>query len=217
MSQTYGTGNYGDGTFGGDAPPDTYGALTYGSGTYGRPSLQTLQPPLLTNTQAFFSPTVTQTGATQTLTPSLFTNTQQFFTAVISVSEVGSRSQGWILQQQRKRKFDEERDERDQLRKAIEAAVDPVTEKEAKVVTVKGEVAVVTKSQAIAIPVPPQFDAQAVAKMVVSVLEDRQIEAQRVRDAQNRRRALLALEAQRLENERRLRKRRRDEEILLLM
>lgn len=136
-----------------------------------------------------------------------------------SGAEVVSRSgsQGWILQQQRKRKFDEERDERDQLRKAIEQAVDPVDEQEVKVVTIEGEVSVVTKSQSIPIPVPPQFDAQAVAKIVASVLQARQIEAQRLRDVENQRRALLALEAQRVENERRLRKRRRDEEILLLM
>lgn len=127
------------------------------------------------------------------------------------------RGEGWILQQQRKRKFSEERDEREQLRKAIEAAVDPVTEKVASVVTVKGEVAVVTESKTIPLPVPPQFDAQAVARLAVSVLEAQGIEAQRVRDAENRRRVRIAMEAIKRENERRLRKRRRDEEILLLM
>lgn len=178
----------------------------------------TLTPDLYTNAQTFYAATVTQTGGTQTLLPDLYVNTQTFFAPTITGgADAYLRGEGWIPQVKRKRKFSEERDERDQLRKAIEQAVDPVTEKEAKVVTVKGEVAVVTESQAIPIPVPPQFDAQAVARMVVSVLETRQIETQRVRDAQNRRRALLALEAQRVENERRLRKRRRDEEILLLM
>lgn len=123
------------------------------------------------------------------------------------------RGEGWIPQLKRKRRFAEERDEREQLRKIIEAAVDPVTEKQAKVVTVNGEVAVVTESQAIPLPVPPTFDAQAVARLAVSVLEAQGIEAQRVRDVKARQQARIALEAMR----RKIIKRRREEEILLLM
>jgi hypothetical protein len=47
---------------------------------------QTLAPPLLTNSQAFFSPTVSQPGgATQTLTPGLHSNSQTFFAAALNV------------------------------------------------------------------------------------------------------------------------------------
>jgi len=103
---------------------------------------------------------------------------------------------------------------REQLRKDILNAIEPVEEKEAKVVNVKGKVAVVTKSQAIPIPVPPQFDSQAVVRMVMSVLEKQGIEAQRVREAEIRRQARIAFEQER---QRRLIKRRREEEIMLLM
>lgn len=177
----------------------------------------TLSPARYDNANAFYAVTIVQEGGNQTLLPSLYVNAQTFYEPVVSVADSYLRGEGWIPQIKRNRKFSEERDEREQLRTAIEQAVDPVTDKEAKVVTVKGEVAVVTKSLAIPIPVPPQFDAQAVARMVVTVLEAQGVEAQRVRDAENRRRALLALEAKRVENARRFRKRRRDEEILLMM
>lgn len=175
----------------------------------------TIAPELYTNQQAFYQPVVTQQGGAQTLLPGLYVNTQDFYSATVEVLEYEA-GKGWIPQLKRKRKWREEADEREQLRSLIKRAIDPVTESAAKVVTVKGEVAVVTKSQAIPIPVPPRFDAQAVARMVVSVLEAQGIEAQRARDAKIRQRALLALEAERAKNERRLRKRRRDEEILLL-
>lgn len=127
------------------------------------------------------------------------------------------RGEGFAPQIKRRRKWSEEKDEREQLRKDILSAIEPVEEKEAKVVNVKGEVAVVTKSRAIPIPVPPQFDSGAVVRMVMSVLEKQGIEAKRVREIAARKQARVALEALRRENERRLRKRRRDEEILLLM
>lgn len=127
------------------------------------------------------------------------------------------RGEGFAPQIKRRRKWSEEKDEREQLRKDILSAIEPVEEKEAKVVNVKGKVAVVTKSRAIPIPVPPQFDSGAVVRMVMSVLEKQGIEAKRVREIAARKQARVALEALRRENERRLRKRRRDEEILLLM
>ena len=196
------------------------------------PGTVTLTPDLYTNAQAFYAATVTQGGTTQDLTfedyvavdyvepgyvtwVASFQAGNQFFSP--TVQTFAQRGESWMPQIKRKRKWSEEKDEREQLRKLIQRAVDPVTEKEANVVTVKGEVAVVTDSQAIPIPVPPQFDAQAVARMVVTVLEARQIEVQRVRDAENRRRAAIALAAERAENERRRRKRRRDEEVMLLM
>lgn len=114
-------------------------------------------------------------------------------------------------------RFRRDKAKRKSLRKDILSAIEPVQEKEAKVVNVKGEVAVVTKSRAIPILVPPQFDSGAVVRMVMSVLEKQGIEAKRVREIAARKQARVALEALRRENERRLRKRRRDEEILLLM
>lgn len=174
-----------------------------------------LQPELYTNTQSFYGPTVTTLNA---LTPEPFINTQTFDAATVNVDgQTQSRSQGWILQQKRKRSFSEESQEQEQLRKTIEQAVDPITEKTAQVVTVKGEVAVVTESQTIPLPVPPQFDAQVVAKMAAAVLEAQGIEAQRVRDAKNRRKAEMALQVLRAEMERKRFKRRRDEELMLLM
>jgi len=44
-----------------------------GSGT------QTLSPGLVTNTQTFYAPTVTQAGGAQTLLPGLLTNVQAFY------------------------------------------------------------------------------------------------------------------------------------------
>lgn len=187
-----------------------------------------LTPSLVTNTQTFYSATVSQGATHQDITfedyvavdyvesgyvtwVASFQPGNQFFSP--TVEAFAQRGEGWIPQLKRKRRFAEERDEREQLRKIIEAAVDPVTEKQAKVVTVNGEVAVVTDSQAIPLPVPPTFDAQAVARLAVSVLEAQGIEAQRVRDAKARQQARIALEAMR----RKIIKRRREEEILLLM
>jgi hypothetical protein len=49
---------------------------------------QTLTPSLYTNDQTFFSPTVTQSGATQTLTPGLYTNDQTFYAPTVSTGAV---------------------------------------------------------------------------------------------------------------------------------
>lgn len=166
-AKNYGTGLYGDGTFGGDAPDNTYGSLSYGSGTYGQPSGS--QP-----------------------------------------DEVLKKG-GWVLQQRRKRKFEEDRDEREELRRVIEQAVDPVSDEQPQVVSAGGSVEVVTKTKSIQIPVPPQFDVQAVTQMVLSVLEAAKSEARMAMDANARRQAVIEVDRGRK------RKRRRDEEILLLM
>jgi len=63
----------------------------------------------------------------------------------------------------------------------------------------------------------PQFDAAAVAREVQRALQEVGISVQRVREAQAKKQAAMAIEAARRENERLLRKRRRDEEFLLLM
>lgn len=124
------------------------------------------------------------------------------------------RGEGWgINHRGKQRSFKNERLEKEKFRESIEAALKPVTETKAKVVTVKGDVAVVTESQTIAIPATPKFDAQAVARMVVDVLQKQGIKTQRVRDVEARRQARIALQ----EQKRRILKRKRDDEIILLM
>lgn len=197
------------------------------------PGAVTVASPLVENTQAFYGPTIVRgavvvdaplvenaqafyaiavTGETGLL-PSLYVNPQTFYQGAVDVQAL-LRGEGWIPQVKRKRKWSEEKDERENLRKTILSAIEPVTERQAKVVNVKGKVAVVTKSQAIPIPVPPQFDSQAVARLVISVLEAQGIEAQRVRESEARKQARLAFEQER---QRKLRRRRRDEELLMLM
>jgi len=56
-----------------------------------------------------------------------------------------------------------------------------------------------------------------VAREVQRALQEAGIAVQRVRQAQAKKQAAMAIEAARRENERLLRKRRRDEEFLLLM
>lgn len=193
------------------------------------PGTVTLAPSLYTNAQTFYAATVSQASTTQNLTfedyvevdyvePGYvtwvagFQAGNQFFS--LSLQQFEQVGENWMPQIKRRRRWSEERDEREQLRKDILNAIEPVAEKEAKVVNVKGKVAVVTKSQAIPIPVPPQFDAQAVVRMVMSVLEKQGIEAQRVREIEARKQARIAFERER---QRRLIKRRREEEIMLLM
>jgi hypothetical protein len=62
-----------------------------------------------------------------------------------------------------------------------------------------------------------KLDAAAVAREVQRALQEAGIAVQRVLEAQAKKQAAMAIEAARRENERLLRKRRRDEEFLLLM
>lgn len=50
------------------------------------PGAVTLTPDLFTNTNTFYSATVSQTGATQDLTPDLFTNTNTFYSPTASAT-----------------------------------------------------------------------------------------------------------------------------------
>ena len=194
----------------------------------------TLTPSLYTNTQSFYSATVSQGTTAQELTfedyvavdyvepgyvtwVASFQPGNQFFSPTIEA--FAQRGEGWLeYPNKATRNFSKERDEKDELRKTIEQAVSPITAATAKIVTIDDKVAVVTETgPSIAIPVPAAFDAQAVSKMVVSVLQEAGIEAQRVRNAQARKRALIVLQRLSEENARRLRKQRRDAEFLLLM
>jgi hypothetical protein len=108
------------------------------------------------------------------------------------------------------------KEEQEKLRKAIEQAVSPVVEESKPVVVAEADdvvrVVSITGTQ-VSVNVPVAFDAAEVAREVAQVFESARIEATRVQ-AQ---RAAAALEAARLEHERKLRKRRRDDELLLLM
>ena len=114
------------------------------------------------------------------------------------------------------RDFEQERKETAQLRRFLERLLEPV-EVAAEVVTAPDVVAVVPKrGQDIVVPVPPAFSVAEVSEAVMSVLRQRSVKSKRLRAADDRLREIVA--AAKRENARQaLRKRRRDEEILLLM
>ena len=117
----------------------------------------------------------------------------------------------------RQRDWEQERRDAAALRRFLERLLDPVQEN-ADVVTSDDVVAVLPeKGQKIALAVPAKFSAAQVAQEVMSVLRARALQVEHVRTVQARRQAAEVMEAARHENARRLLKRRRDEEILLLM
>ena len=120
----------------------------------------------------------------------------------------------------KQRDFDEERRERDRLREQIEAAVAPLKAKKAEVVETAagGEegVAILTRRQRIAIPVPASLDAGEVARMVSAALERAGIEARKADSERARQLAAAAFEVEVQERMRRIQRRRREEWLLLL-
>lgn len=135
--------------------------------------------------------------------------------AVQPVAPVELRG-GYGPDKRRKRKqreFDEERSNREELRRFIERVLQPI-DTEAEVVTTTEAVAVLPRrGEGIALPVPPAFSAAAVTDAVMSVLRDNAVQAERVRTAEARERA--RLEVERVMEQ--IRRRRREEEWLLLM
>ena len=122
----------------------------------------------------------------------------------------------------KQREFRDERREREELRALVARAVDPIRAKSAQVVQTESEdgepgIAIVTRTRQTAVPVPPSFDVAEVAAMVSAALSRAGIEARRVASEQARRKAVAALEAAIKERQYRILRRRRDEEILLLM
>jgi hypothetical protein len=116
----------------------------------------------------------------------------------------------------RDRKLAEERQERDKLRRLIERAIDPIEAKTAEVVVKTPQRVTIapTTGAEIAIPVPPTLDVAEVSRMVSEVLQRQGIEAQRVQQERMEREARAAAE----ENLRaRVLKRKREDELLLLM
>jgi len=120
----------------------------------------------------------------------------------------------------KQRDFDEERRERNRLREQIEAAVAPLKAKKAEVVETAagGEegVAILTRRQRVAIPVPASLDAGEVARMVSAALERAGIQARRAESERARQLAAAAFEAEVQERMRRIQRRRREEWLLLL-
>jgi hypothetical protein len=120
----------------------------------------------------------------------------------------------------KQRDFEEERREREKLREQIQAAVAPLKAKKAEVVETAagGEegVAILTRRQRIAIPVPASLDAGEVARMVSAALERAGIEARRAESERARQLAAEAFEAEVQERMRRIQRRRREEWLLLL-
>jgi len=123
-------------------------------------------------------------------------------------------------EKRKQRDFDEERREREQLREQIKAAVAPLKAKKAEVVETAagGEegVAILTRRQRIAIPVPASLDAGEVARMVSSALERAGIEARKADSERAQRLAAEAFELEVQERMRRIQRRRREEWLLLL-
>jgi len=121
---------------------------------------------------------------------------------------------GPVKRRKRKqREFDEERSNREELRRFIERVLEPI-ETEAEVVTTTDAVAVLPRrGEGVALPVPPAFSAAVVTDAVMSVLRDNAVRAERVRTAEARERARLEVERVMAQ----IRRRRREEEWLLLM
>ena len=121
---------------------------------------------------------------------------------------------GPVKRRKRKqREFDEERNDREALRRFIERVLEPI-ETEAEVVTTAEAVAVLpSRGEGVALPVPPAFSAAVVTDAVMSVLRDNAVRAERVRTAEARERARLEVERVMAQ----IRRRRREEEWLLLM
>lgn len=117
----------------------------------------------------------------------------------------------------KQRSFEEERRQREQLKELIAKVVDGVSDAPAAQVVAQeageGVVLVPKGAPAVAIPVPPAFDAAEVAKMLAQALSEAGV---RVREARSKAaRERLAREVERAMAQ--LRRRRREEEILLLM
>lgn len=115
----------------------------------------------------------------------------------------------------KQREFNDELTARAELREKIRRLIEPVKEEATATILAAQEasapgVAIVTAKQSVTIPVPPQFSALQVARMVANELE-------RVEVSVRTRRARVMLEAMVREERARIARLRRDEEELLLL
>lgn len=192
---------------------------------------QYVVPDLYSNTQAFYAfkntlyitfPDWVETGWVEpgwTAWPNF--NTNQFFTPEVTLGPeppvILDRGDGVDPRKRKPREFNKE--EANALREMITKIIDPVKEEapaQAKIVKTEKAVAVVTPTRTLTIPTPPSFDAAAVAAEVGKILERAGIQAKAARDAESRRIAEAAF-AEAQENMRLRMKRRREEELLLLL
>lgn len=118
----------------------------------------------------------------------------------------------------RDRKLAEERDRKGELRQLLKRALDPVTdEASVEVVTVDdGVVVIPAAGQPVAVPRPEGVDLRAMSREIGKILSDAKVQAERTRRAQSQEIARVAMEQAR-ENMRRVMRKRRQEEFLLLM
>lgn len=124
----------------------------------------------------------------------------------------GDEKQRKKAQKKRDEAFEKEKAEREGLREQIKKAIDPVVEKAEPVVVSQGTKTVQVVSvdgSRLGITVPPHFDAAEVARIVGEVLEAARVESRLVQQRQDAERARIELA--------RIMKRRRDDEVLLLM
>jgi len=168
--------------------------------------------------------TITQPGITASLSSTLDSLTLASNATIVLPPGASVVFDGDYLKprKSKQREFRDERREREELRLLVERAVDPIRAKSAQVVQTESEdgeqgIAIVTRTMQTAVPVPASFDVAEVARMVSAALERAGIEARRVASEQAQRKAVAALEAAIKERQYRILKRRREEEILLLM
>lgn len=116
------------------------------------------------------------------------------------------------------REFDQEREESLALRQMLERALNPVKDEDAVEVVESGDgVVVITKSgTTVAMPKPEAIDLRAMSLEIGQILAKYQVQAEQTRRAEAQAIARQAIEAAR-ENVRRVMRKRRQEEFLLLM
>lgn len=151
-------------------------------------------------------------------------NQNQFFAATVTQGPAPAaddqRGDGvdarWTKKQRKARdkRIEQEREDREKLRQVIEQIIDPQAPEPVEVVATEKAVKVETKTEAIVLPKLPTIDLAEVKREIMAAVAN----AQAARRAQEEAQAMRA-EAQRVaeENIRKRLKRRRDEELLLLM
>lgn len=128
------------------------------------------------------------------------------------IADIGDEKHRRKTQKKRDEEFEREKREREGLRQQIKETIDPVVAQAKPVVVSKGTKSVQVLSldgSRIGINVPPAFDAAEVAKLVADVLEEARVQARIVAQRQEAERARAELA--------RIIKRRRDDELLLLI
>lgn len=83
---------------------------------------------------------------------------------------------GGFFEEKRKKKFKKEKIDREELRNIIKQAIEPVKEKNVFIVKAKNEIKIVPEKQrSVNIPVPVNFDVDAVVKIIMEVMKKNEI------------------------------------------